>query len=186
MGRLFPAVAGVRGLGRIGGNLSTNAGGLNVLRYGNARDLCLGLEAVLPDGSVLHGLKRLRKDNTGYDLRHLLIGSEGTLGVITAASLRLLPVPARRGRHCWSVPSPAAALALLALAQARLGGLISAFELIGGMGLRLSGRDDARGAPALRTPARVDGADRTWPARGAGARGGAGAAVRRGADARAW
>ena len=78
---------------RIGGNLSTNAGGLNVLRYGNARDLCLGIEAVLPDGSVFNGLKRLRKDNTGYDLRHLLIGAEGTLGVITAASLRLYPQP---------------------------------------------------------------------------------------------
>jgi FAD/FMN-containing dehydrogenase len=136
VGRIFPLSLASEGSARIGGNLSTNAGGLNVLRYGNARDLCLGLEAVLPDGSVLHGLKRLRKDNTGYDLRHLLIGAEGTLGIITAASLRLAPVPAAEGTALMVVPSPAAALALLDRAQARLGGLISAFELIGGMGLR--------------------------------------------------
>jgi FAD/FMN-containing dehydrogenase len=108
---------------------------LNVLRYGNARDLCLGIEAVLPDGSVLHGLKRLHKDNTGYDLRHLLIGAEGTLGVITAASLKLVPVPAATATALLVVPNPAAALSLLSLAEARVGGLISAFELIGGMGL---------------------------------------------------
>ena len=133
------AVSAVAGLGRhrarIGGNLSSNAGGLNVLRYGNARDLCLGLEAVLPDGSVWHGLKRLRKDNTGYDLRHLLIGAEGTLGVITAASLKLFPRPAARGRRCLVVPAPRRRWRLLALAEARLGGLISAFELIDRMGL---------------------------------------------------
>jgi FAD/FMN-containing dehydrogenase len=91
---------------------------------------------VLPDGSVLHGLKRLRKDNAGYDLRHLLIGAEGTLGVITAASLRLVPVPAAEGTALLVVPGPAAALALLALAETRLGALVSAFELIGGTGLR--------------------------------------------------
>ncbi|MDP4033472.1 MAG: FAD-binding oxidoreductase, partial [Pseudorhodobacter sp.] len=85
--RLFPLALASQGSARIGGNLATNAGGVNVLRYGNSRDLCLGLEAVLPDGSIFNGLKRLRKDNTGYDLRHLMIGSEGTLGVITAASL---------------------------------------------------------------------------------------------------
>ncbi len=135
-GRIFPLSLASEGTARIGGNLSSNAGGLNVLRYGNARDLCLGLEAVLPDGSVLHGLKRLRKDNTGYDLRHLLIGAEGTLGVITAASLKLVPPPAREGTALLVVESPAAALTLLSRAQARLGGLISAFELIGGMGLR--------------------------------------------------
>ncbi|MGB8814068.1 MAG: FAD-binding oxidoreductase [Paracoccaceae bacterium] len=135
VGRLFPLTLASQGSCRIGGNLSANAGGVNVLRYGNARDLCLGLEAVLPDGSVWHGLKRLRKDNTGYDLKNLLIGAEGTLGVITAASLKLSPVPAGEGAAFFVVPDPAAALRLLALAQARLGGLVSAFELIARMGL---------------------------------------------------
>jgi len=134
--RRFPLTLASQGSARVGGVLSTNAGGVNVLRYGNARDLCLGIEAVLPDGSVLQGLKRLRKDNTGYDLRHLLIGAEGTLGVITAASLRLFPVPAAEGTALLVVPDPSAALALLARAESRLGGLISAFELIGGTGLQ--------------------------------------------------
>ena len=136
MDRLFPLSLASEGSARIGGNLATNAGGVNVLRYGNARDLCLGLEVVMPDGAIWHGLKRLRKDNTGYDLRNLLIGSEGTLGVITAASLRLYPVPAEQGAAFFVVPGPAAALDLLALAQARLGGGISAFELIGRVGLQ--------------------------------------------------
>lgn len=134
-GRLFPLSLASEGSCRIGGNLAANAGGLNVLRYGNARDLCLGLEAVLPDGSIWHGLKRLRKDNTGYDLRNLLIGAEGTLGIITAATLRLFPRPAGEGTAFFAVPSPAAALDLLALAQDRLGGLISGFELIARQGL---------------------------------------------------
>jgi FAD/FMN-containing dehydrogenase len=89
--RLFPLSIASQGSARIGGNLATNAGGVNVLRYGNARYLCLGLEAVMPDGRIWSGLTRLRKDNTGYDLRNLLIGSEGTLGVITAAALKLYP-----------------------------------------------------------------------------------------------
>ena len=135
MDRLFPLSLASQGTARIGGNLATNAGGVNVLRYGNTRDLCLGLEAVLADGTIWHGLKRLRKDNTGYDLRNLLIGSEGTLGVITAASLKLSPIPAAMGTALMVVPNPRAALDLLALAQSRLGGLISAFELISGMGL---------------------------------------------------
>jgi FAD/FMN-containing dehydrogenase len=134
-GRLFPLSLASQGTARIGGNLSTNAGGVNVLRYGNTRDLCLGLEAVLPDGTIWHGLKRLRKDNTGYDLRNLLVGAEGTLGVITAASLKLSPVPARRGTALFVVESPAAALSLLAMAQRRLAGLVSAFELMSGVGL---------------------------------------------------
>lgn len=134
-GRLFPLTLASEGSARIGGLLGTNAGGVNVLRYGNARALCLGLEAVLPDGSVWHGLRRLRKDNTGYDLRNLMIGAEGTLGVITAACLRLLPRPARNGAALMVVPSPAAALSLLALAGAQVGDGVSAFELIGGMGL---------------------------------------------------
>jgi FAD/FMN-containing dehydrogenase len=133
--RLFPLSLASEGTARIGGNLATNAGGVNVLRYGNARDLCLGLEAVLPDGTIWHGLKRLRKDNTGYDLRNLLIGAEGTLGVITAAALKLAPRPAAEGTAFFVVESPAAALSLLALTQDRLGGLVSAFELISGMGL---------------------------------------------------
>ena len=135
VGRVFPLGLASQGSCRIGGNLATNAGGTGVLRYGSARDLCLGLEAVLPDGSVLHGLKRLRKDNTGYDLRGLLIGSEGTLAVITAASLRLFARPACTGAGLLVVPGPVAALRLLALAGGRLGGTLSAFELISGVGL---------------------------------------------------
>ena len=134
VGRLFPLSLASEGSARIGGNLAANAGGVNVLRYGNTRDLCLGIEAVLPDGSILNGLKRLRKDNTGYDLRHLLIGSEGTLGVITAASLRMVPKPAVQIAALLAVPSPAAAQRLLALAEGRMAGMISAFELINRMG----------------------------------------------------
>ena len=129
-GFLFPLSLASEGSARIGGLLATNAGGLNVLRYGNARDLCLGVEAVMADGSIFHGLKRLRKDNTGYDLRHLLIGSEGTLGILTAASLRLFPVPAHSVTALLVTPSPDTALHLLSLAQKRLSGMVSAFELI--------------------------------------------------------
>lgn len=129
-GRLFPLSLASGGSARIGGVLSTNAGGTAVLRYGNARDLCLGLEAVLPDGTIWHGLKRLRKDNTGYDLRNLLIGAEGTLGIITAASLRLFPRPSNIGAALIATPSPAAALDLLALAGEQLGQNVSTFELI--------------------------------------------------------
>ncbi len=120
-GRLFPLSLASEGSARIGGLLATNAGGVNVLRYGNARELCLGVEAVLPDGTIWHGLTRLRKDNTGYDLRDLLIGSEGTLGIITAAALRLCPRPRGEGRGAAGGAGPAAALELLALAQERLG-----------------------------------------------------------------
>jgi len=133
-GRLFPLSLASQGSARIGGLLATNAGGVNVLRYGNARDLCLGLEAVLPDGSIWHGLKRLRKDNTGYDLRNLLIGAEGPLGVLTAATLRLFPRPSAEGTALLAVTDPAAALALLALARDRIGDGISAFELIAAQG----------------------------------------------------
>lgn len=129
-GRLLPLSLASEGSARVGGVLATNAGGTGVLRYGNARDLCLGLEAVLPDGQIWHGLKRLRKDNTGYDLRGLLIGSEGTLAVITAAALRLFPVPAATGAAILAVASPAAALKLLALAEDHTGGGVSAFELM--------------------------------------------------------
>lgn len=129
-GRLFPLALASEGSARMGGLLSTNAGGVNVLRYGNTRDLVLGIEAVLPDGSVLDGLKRLRKDNTGYDLRHLLIGAEGTLGIITAASLRLFPRPAEEATALLATDSPAAALELLERLRDALGDGITAFELI--------------------------------------------------------
>ncbi len=134
-GRLFPLTLASQGSARIGGNLATNAGGVNVLRYGNTRDLCLGLEAVLPDGSIWNGLTPLRKNNTGYDLRHLLIGAEGTLGIITAASLKLFPRPQAVGAALMAVPDPQAALDLLALAGEQLGGQVSAFELIHRQGL---------------------------------------------------
>ena len=135
-GRQFPLSLASQVTAQIGGVLSTNAGGVNVLRYGNARALCLGIEAVLPQGQVMRDLKRLRKYNTGYDLRDLLIGAEGTLGVITAASLVLAPVPAERGVAMLVVDSPDAALHLLARAKARMAGGVTAFELISGQGLR--------------------------------------------------
>ncbi|WP_375687166.1 FAD-binding oxidoreductase [Pseudooceanicola sp. LIPI14-2-Ac024] len=132
--RLFPLSLAAKGTARIGGNLGTNAGGVNVLRYGNARDLCIGLEAVLPDGRVLNGLTRLRKDNTGYDIRNLLIGSEGTLAVTTAAALKLAPIPAEEGTALLVVESPAAALALLTMARSQMGEGVSAFEIMSGEG----------------------------------------------------
>ncbi|MGO4916976.1 FAD-binding oxidoreductase [Pseudogemmobacter sp. W21_MBD1_M6] len=128
--RLFPLSLASEGSCRIGGNLATNAGGVNVLRYGNTRDLCLGLEVVLPDGQIWNGLSRLRKNNTGYDLRHLMIGAEGTLGIITAASLKLFPQPVGTGAAMLIVPDPEAALELLALARDRMGDSVSAFEII--------------------------------------------------------
>ncbi len=128
--RLFPLSLASEGSARIGGVLSTNAGGVNVLRYGNARDLCLGIEAVLPNGDVMNTLSRLRKNNTGYDLRHLLIGAEGSLGIITAAALRLSPRPASTGVALFAVESPRAALELLSLAGDIAGGTVSAFELM--------------------------------------------------------
>ena len=134
--RVFPLSLAAQGSCRIGGNLATNAGGVNVLRYGNARDLCLGLEAVLPDGQIWHGLSRLRKDNTGYDLRNLLIGSEGTLGVITAAALKVFPRPRAVGTAMFRVASPEAAIDLLSLSRDRVGEAVSTFELIHRQGLR--------------------------------------------------
>lgn len=134
-GRLFPLALASQGTAQMGGILGANAGGVAVLRWGNARALCLGIEAVLPDGTIIRDLKRLRKDNTGYDIRDLLIGAEGTLGVITAASLRLAPLPAEVATAMLEVPSPAAALALLGVANARLAGNVTAFELISGQGL---------------------------------------------------
>lgn len=128
--RLFPLSYASQGSARIGGALAVNSGGVQVLRYGNARDLCLGLEAVLPDGSVHHGLKLLRKDNTGFDLRHLLIGSEGALGVITAAALKLFAQPREIATAMAAVPSPASAIELLRRLQDQLGEVVTGFELI--------------------------------------------------------
>jgi FAD/FMN-containing dehydrogenase len=146
--RLFPLSIAAKGSARIGGMLATNAGGVNVLRYGNARDLCLGLEVVLADGRIWNGLSRLRKDNTGYDLRHLMIGSEGTLGVITAASLRLVPRPAAEGTALMVVDSPAAALTLLSMARDLMGEGVSAFELMHANGLHFL----AQMLPDIRQP----------------------------------
>jgi FAD/FMN-containing dehydrogenase len=129
-GRLFPLSLAAQGSCTIGGNLSTNAGGVQVLRYGNARELCLGLEVVTAQGEVWDGLRGLRKDNTGYDLRDLFVGSEGTLGVITAAVLKLHPLPAAKQVAWVAVDSPATAMQLLGLAQQRLGAGLTAFELI--------------------------------------------------------
>jgi FAD/FMN-containing dehydrogenase len=128
--RLFPLSLGAEGQCQIGGNLSTNAGGLNVIRYGNARDLVLGLEVVLPDGRVWNGLRRLRKDNTGYDLKQLFIGAEGTLGVITAAVLKLFARPRQRVTAFVGLESPKAALELLARTRASSAETVTSFELI--------------------------------------------------------
>ena len=128
--RMFPLSLASEGSCRIGGNLSTNAGGLNVLAYGNTRELCLGLEVVLADGRVWNGLKALRKDNTGYDLKDLFIGAEGTLGVITAAVLKLFPKPKRHDTAFVAVPSPEAALGLLNLAKSTSGNRVVTFELL--------------------------------------------------------
>ncbi len=129
-GRLFPLSLAAEGSCQIGGNLSTNAGGVNVLRYGNAREQVLGLEVVLPDARVWNGLRALRKDNTGYDLKQLFIGAEGTLGVITAAVLKLHPRPSASATAWIAVQSPARAVELLARLRRQLGGRISAFELV--------------------------------------------------------
>ena len=128
--RLFPLSLAAEGSATIGGNLSTNAGGVAVLRYGNARDLVLGLEVVLADGRVWDGLRGLRKDNTGYDLKHLFIGAEGTLGIITAAVLKLFPRPREQATALVALAGPEAAVALLDLATAASGDGVTAFELI--------------------------------------------------------
>jgi FAD/FMN-containing dehydrogenase len=128
--RLFPLTLGAEGSCTIGGNLSTNAGGTGALAYGIARELVLGLEVVLADGRVLNLLSKLKKDNTGYDLRHIFVGAEGTLGVITATVLKIFPRPRAVETAFIGVPSPQAALALLNLAQSQAGGTVTSFELI--------------------------------------------------------
>jgi FAD/FMN-containing dehydrogenase len=127
-GLIFPLTFGAKGSCTIGGNLSTNAGGINVVRYGTARELCLGIEAVMPDGSVINALTGLRKDNTGYDLKNLLIGSEGTLGIITAAVFKLYPAPSARATAFLSAASLSAAIAVLNRLQDHSGRGVEAFE----------------------------------------------------------
>ena len=139
-GRLLPISLAAEGSATIGGVVAANAGGVNVLRYGMTRSLVLGLEVVLPDGTIVNGLRRLRKDNAGYDWKQLFIGSEGTLGIVTAAILRLLPRPKHSVTALLSVADPAAALRLLALAQDELGDQISAFELISATSMQLVAR----------------------------------------------
>jgi len=136
-GRLFPLSLAAEGTATIGGNLSTNAGGVQVLRYGNTRELCLGLEVVLPDGRIWNGLRGLRKDNTGYDLKHLFVGAEGTLGLITAAVLKLFSPPRSTATTWASLDSPAKAVSLLTRLREHIGGRITAFELIDRTSLEL-------------------------------------------------
>lgn len=134
--RVFPLSLASEGTAQIGGNLATNAGGLNVLRYGSTRSLCLGLEVVFADGSIWNGLSRLHKDNTGYDLKNLVIGSEGTLGIITAATMKLFSKPKDKSVALIAVGSPKDALRLLSEAKDYFGETISAFELINKMGIQ--------------------------------------------------
>jgi FAD/FMN-containing dehydrogenase len=129
-GRLYPVSLGAEGSCQIGGTISTNAGGTGVLRYGNTRDNVLGLEVVLPDGAVWDGLYRLRKNNTGLDLKHLFIGAEGTMGIVTAAVLKLHPLPTVHAAAWLALPSPQAALQVLGLFQDSCGAPLSAFEML--------------------------------------------------------
>jgi FAD/FMN-containing dehydrogenase len=138
--RLFPLSLSAEGTCRIGGNLATNAGGINVLRFGTARDLCLGLEVVLPDGTLLSSLHGLRKDNTGYDLKQLFIGSEGTLGIITAAALKLFPKPVARATAIVALPDLGVAPSLLARCRAGLADQLVSFELLPRFGIELGQR----------------------------------------------
>ncbi len=156
-GRLFPLSLAAEGTATIGGNLATNAGGVQVLRYGNARELCLGLEVVLPDGRLWDGLCGLRKNNTGYDIKQWFIGAEGTLGLITAAVLKLFPQPTHTATAWAAVPTPAAAVALLALLREQLGDRLTAFELIGrpALDLVLKNIPDSRDPLANRPPWQV-------------------------------
>ena len=137
MGFLFPLSLAAKGSCMIGGNLSTNAGGVNVLHYGNMRSLVLGLEVVLPTGEIWQGLVGLRKDNTGYDLKQLFIGAEGTLGIITAATLKLFPYPHERQTAFVAVPTPQAAVELLELTRSISGDCITAFEMMPRLGIEI-------------------------------------------------
>ncbi|MBT3307748.1 MAG: FAD-binding oxidoreductase, partial [Alphaproteobacteria bacterium] len=146
--RFFPLSLGAEGTCQIGGNLSTNAGGVQVLRYGNTRDLVLGVEVVLPDGRIWDGLRSLRKDNTGYDLKHLFIGAEGTLGVITAAVLKLYPHLAQRETALAAMPSAQAALDLLQITGREAGDALTGFELLNRMSIDIA----VTHSPEIRDP----------------------------------
>jgi len=156
-GFLFPLSLAAEGSCTIGGNLATNAGGTQVVRYGNTRDLCLGLEVVTPQGEIWEGTSGLRKDNTGYDLRDLMIGSEGTLGIITAATMKLYPLPAARLTAWAAVPSLEHAVTLLGLAHKHLGSGLTGFEVMGKFALSLVDKH----MPQLRVPF-VDDAAVPW------------------------
>ena len=177
--RLFPLSLAAEGTCTIGGNVSTNAGGVTVIAYGNTRDLVTGVEAVLADGRVIHGLSKLRKDNTGYDVKSLFIGSEGTLGVVTAASLRLFPNPRARATAFVGLASPEHALDLLHLARERLGGGVTSFRAHRPHGASHHGPKRAR-ARAAEGPARLVRSGGGFVAERPGARRG----VRRGAGGR--
>jgi len=162
--RLFPLSLAAEGSATIGGNLATNAGGVQVLRYGNARELTLGLEVVLADGRIWCGLRGLRKDNTGYDLKHLFIGAEGTLGLITAATLKLFPRPRAHATAWVAVPDPAAAVSLLGRLRDTAGDNVTAFEIVGRPALDLvlkhipGARDPLAGKPAWQVLVELGGA----------------------------
>src|SRR3954463_14693551 len=147
-GFLFPLSLAAEGSCTIGGNLSTNAGGTQVVRYGNARELCLGLEVVTPQGEIWEGTSGLRKDNTGYDLRDLIVGSEGTLGIITAATMKLYPLPAAQLTAWAAVPSLDHAVKLLGLAHKHLGAGLTGFEVMGQFALGLV----VKHMPQIRVP----------------------------------
>jgi FAD/FMN-containing dehydrogenase len=162
--RLFPLSLAAEGSATLGGNLSTNAGGVQVLRYGNARELALGVEVVLADGRIWNGLRALRKDNTGYDLKHLFIGAEGTLGLITAATLKLFARP-RTWATAWvAVPDPAAAVKLLGRLRNAAGDNVTAFEIVGRAALDLvlkhiqNARDPLAGQPPWQVLIELSGA----------------------------
>ena len=150
---LFPLSLAAQGSCQIGGNLSTNAGGSNVLRYGSARDLVLGIEAVLPDGRIWEGLRALRKDNTGYDLKQLFLGAEGTLGVVTAAVLKLFPQPQHKSVAIAAVRDPAAGVELLGHLRACTGDLVSGLEYMHGSAVAMA----QQYVPHVRSP--LDGYD---------------------------
>ncbi|WP_062011299.1 FAD-binding oxidoreductase [Aureimonas sp. AU4] len=168
----FPLSLGSEGSCQIGGNLSSNAGGTGVLAYGNSRDLCLGIEAVLPSGEVFHGLRRLKKDNRGYDIRDLLIGAEGTLGIITGAVLKLFPKPAAREVAYVGLASPDQAIELLRRAEAVAGSQLTAFEIMPRIGIEFTvrhtqgARDPLSGAHAWYVLLEISSARSAEDARG--------------------